>query len=114
VGVFALDANSYVESGGVWTASTARATLGLATSQGQGQFTVSVSGGPAANACSFTAGQWRQRVELGPEEGRELALPLGLDGHARITVSAERDFTPAQVQPGNGDERRLGCRVEFR
>jgi hypothetical protein len=115
VSVFALDEGSYVESDGLWTRSTAPATLAVTTSaRRRDRVTVAVAGGPAGNACEFSAGAWRERVALGPEEWRELSLPLGPEGRARVVVRAERDFTPARVQPGNGDERHLGCRVEFR
>ena len=115
-GVFALDDRAYVEPAGIWVRPGEPATLVLHAAGGPAaSFTLIVRGGPIENACTIDAGHWRERMALEGGESRRVAVPVAPDGRpTRLLVTAERWFRPSEVDAASGDERRLGCRVEFR
>jgi hypothetical protein len=114
IAVFGLEGESYVESGGVWTRSTVPADLVVSGPPGEPRIEVSLSGGPLENVCRVEASGRRDDVALAPGESRDLTLPVPADGRLQLRVTASRDFSPADVEPGNADQRHLGCRIEFR
>jgi hypothetical protein len=102
-----------VETGGVWTRPVERAEFVMVAPERPGSLRLGLSGGPVDNACVIERDGWRERVALPAGERREVQIPGDGRRPGRIVVTAERGFRPSEVDPASGDNRRLGCRIEF-
>jgi hypothetical protein len=113
VAIYGLDDGAYVEAGGVWTQPGRRAEFVMAALERPGTLRLVLAGGPVDNTCVVERDGWHERVALAAGERREVRLPGDGRAPGRVAVTAERGFRPSEADPQSGDNRRLGCRIEF-
>jgi hypothetical protein len=106
-----LDDRTYPEGGVFWTRDTREGAVVIATA-GASSLNLILHVGPTGGPVSIEAGGRRLDVSLGPDETREVTVPLPVGvGKITVSVKASRAFRPAEVDPKSDDGRLLGCQV---
>jgi hypothetical protein len=115
VRAFFLDDHAYAEAAGFWTRGQARTTLVLdPDDQVPRPITLRIRSGPVATTVDLAAGEWTERLSLGPQEQLEVTLPAPADGRDPVlSLQTGAMFRPAQHDPRSRDFRHLGVWVEL-
>ncbi len=109
------DGASYPESNGFWVRGEAGASISVLSRTGRLTLPVRLRlrNGPRPNVVRITTPADTQEIRLGPRETKDIRVaPTPLDGTLRMIVHPERGFVPSRTEPGNSDDRLLGCWVE--
>jgi hypothetical protein len=106
---FFLDDNAYPEPEGFWIAGGRAARMVVASQPGQ--LDLLLRNSPVENRVSLDLDGTVQEFTLQPGEERIVTLPARRR-EAVLRIRAERGFRPSAEQPGNADQRYLGCWVE--
>lgn len=109
------DGASYPEGNGFWVRGNSRASISVVSRTGRLTQPVEmrVRNGPVANVVRIVTPGQITELRLGPGEIRTVRLaPTPLDDTLRMIINPETGFVPARTEPGNHDERLLGCWVE--
>jgi hypothetical protein len=109
------DGASYPEGDGFWVRGEAGASVSVLSRTGRLTMPVRLRlrNGPRDNVVRITTPDGTQTVTLGPRESTDVRVtPTPLDGTLRMILHPERGFVPSRTEPGNRDDRLLGCWVE--
>ena len=69
---------------------------------------------PAENEITVESGDWRQTVALKPNEERVIAIPVDEDlGGTLVRLRTNKGVRPSDLDPSNGDHRKLGAWIRF-
>jgi len=109
--VFAIS-GAYLEPGGLWTAGAREAELVVRAPASERQALFIMRAGPVATPVRVRSGTFELRAELSAGEERELAIPVGPDGSAFVTIESGLGFRPSEAEPGSADTRLLGVRLD--
>jgi hypothetical protein len=113
--VFFHDAVAYSEPDGFWVRGRARLRTTLADGANSNDATaLQVHSGARPNTVTFSTPRWSERLELVPGVTREVRVPsVPHERLVSLTITTTSGFVPAELQPGNGDRRLLGCWITF-
>jgi hypothetical protein len=117
--VFFHDAVAYSEPDGFWVRGRARLRATIAATIAAGaesdeMTALQVHSGARPNTVTFSTPRWSERLELVPGVTREVRVPsIPHERLLPLTITTTNGFVPAEIQPGNGDRRLLGCWVTF-
>jgi hypothetical protein len=103
---------AYLEPGGLWTAGAREAELVVQAPAGERQALFIMRAGPRDTPVRVRSGAFHLRADLSAGEARELAIPVGRDGSAFVTIDAGPGFRPSETEPGSADARLLGVRLD--
>jgi hypothetical protein len=109
--VYALDDNTFLEPGALWTRGEHVARLLVRPDDGVGP-TVRLTAGPIANDVRLSAGGWAQSVHLEPDGATELRLPPDALAPAVLEIATRAGFRPS-AHGAKGDVRWLGAYVTW-
>lgn len=106
-----VDDGAYAEGGVFWTRDTAAAHVVLAPA-GAAHLRLTLHAGPPGGQVAVDVGTQHQRVDLRPDETRDLVVDLPPGAKAvPMAFQASRSFRPSDVDKSSDDQRRLGCQV---
>jgi hypothetical protein len=113
--VFFHDAVAYSEPDGFWVRGRARLRTTIADGAESNDATaLQVHSGARPNTVTFSTPRWSERLELVPGVTREVRVPsVPHERLVSLTITTTSGFVPAELQPGNGDRRLLGCWITF-
>jgi len=108
--VFFLDDRSFPEPEGFWIGGRRRSTVVLQTDRSDVQaFTLLLRNAPAANRVVMESGKWREELQLGAGEERQIVVPIEHPRRAAlIAITASDGFRPSAVDSKSRDDRFLG------
>ena len=112
---FYFQDQTYAEPNGFWTAGrrTSDVTVALPPERTTPVVLFIHSGG-VANHVTFTTFGWRRELDLVPNQGAEIELPVSAGGITPLTIVTTSGFSPSQFNPASKDFRFLGIWVEVR
>jgi len=113
--VFFLDDRSFPEPDAFWTGGARQSAVVIQSGGPPGEITLSVRNGPVENRVVMESGDWRLEMQLAPDEGRQVTVPVrDGQGVALLRVTTSSGFRPSAVDPKSRDDRFLGLwiRVE--
>jgi hypothetical protein len=112
--LFLLDGRAYVETGGSWIVGGSAAELAIVRAPGA-PIQLFVRNSAIDNVVALESGRWRQVLALKSREERLLEVPIDTSRPGIVLrVRSAKGARPAVAQPGNQDERMLGCWIEAR
>lgn len=113
--VYFHDERVWLGDRGFWTPGDASVAVTLAPPPGRRAAMLRLQAGPIKTAVRIRAGGRDERIELAPHATHDLTVSAAdrRDGPIRLTLDTAPGFVPARREPGNPDERRLGCFVEL-
>jgi hypothetical protein len=108
-----MDDNAFAEPQGFWVAGGHRARVVVAG--GVEPRRLLLRNAPVENLVRIEVddGAYRQELCLRPAEETTIALPHTNADDVVVAIRSAHGFRPAQVDPGSGDTRYLGCWVEL-
>jgi hypothetical protein len=109
--VWFVDEGALAEPQGWWVRGRASARFVLEAPSGPASQPLLVRNGGVRNRIVFASGAWQARLELNPGEERRIELPLP-NGRARLVVTSEGGFRPAELDRSSRDGRLLGVWVQ--
>jgi hypothetical protein len=107
VAAFFFDDRAYVEPAGLWTRAHAVTQI-LVTAGDRREVDANIRAGPVATVVLLRSDDWFMRVELSASAHRVVAIPAG----RIVSIATAGGFRPIDHDPGVGDERPLGVRIE--
>ena len=110
--VVLLDGDVYMEPQGTRITGGASARFLLDRAEGQ-TMRIFVRNVPVANRVTLSSGGWREVLTLAPREERLVDIPA-TGARILLDVVSAAGARPFDVEPGNGDRRRLGVWIEAR
>jgi hypothetical protein len=112
--LFLLNGSAFVESGGTWVAGRQSAEFAVVPESGPTVHLL-LRNFAVDNTVTIDAGGSRQELSMKPREERTLDLPVdrGRQGIVVRVISAA-GAKPSDLEPGNLDQRMLGCWIEGR
>lgn len=113
--VYFHDERVWLGDRGFWTPGDASVAVTLAPPPGRRAAMLRLRAGAVKTTVRIRAGGRDERIELAPHATHDLSVSAGdrRDGPIRLTLDTAPGFVPAHLEPGNPDERRLGCFVEL-
>jgi hypothetical protein len=111
--VFFLDDRSFPEPDAFWTGGARQSAVVIQSGGPPGEITLSVRNGPVENRVVMESGDWRLEMQLAPDEGRQVTVPVrDGQGVALLRVTTSSGFRPSAVDPKSRDDRFLGLWIE--
>jgi hypothetical protein len=114
--VFFLDERSFPEPEAFWIGGGRQSAIVF---QGNGpdpppSITLGVRNAPVENRIVMESGNWRQEMQLGPGEWRQVVVPAtNPPGTALVTVTTSAGFRPSAIDPKSRDDRFLGVWIRI-
>jgi hypothetical protein len=111
---FLLKGSAFLEPGGAWVAGRKFATFAIVPDSGAAVH-LFLRNFAVDNTVTVDADGSRQQLSLKPREERtmDLSLPPGRSGVV-VRITSAAGAKPSDLEPGNLDQRVLGCWVETR
>jgi len=108
--VFFLDDRSFPEPEGFWIGGRRRSTVVLQDDKPDARtFTLLLRNAPADNHVVMESGGWREELQLGPGEERQVVVPIDRPRPAAlISIATSAGFRPSAVDSKSRDDRFLG------
>jgi len=113
--VFFLDERSFPEPDAFWIGGGRQSTVALQATAPNPlpSITLDVRNAPVENRVVMESGSWRQEMQLGPGESRQIVVPAANPpGTALLTVTTSAGFRPSAVDPKSRDDRFLGLWIQ--
>jgi hypothetical protein len=98
---------------GFWTAGASSTAVTLSPGMMWHGAVMRLQAGPVPTQVRVRTGKRDERVTLAAHAVRDVSLPAADGAAFRLTLDTGDGFVPARVEPGNTDERLLGCHVEI-
>jgi hypothetical protein len=98
---------------GFWTAGSSATAVTLAPGMMWHGAVMRLQAGPVPTQVRVRTGKHDERVTLAAHAVRDVPLPSPGGAPFRLTLDTGDGFVPARTEPGNTDERLLGCHVEI-
>jgi hypothetical protein len=111
--VFMLGGSAYPASTGAWVGGRQSADFAIAAEAALVH--LFVRNFAVDNRVTVESGGTRQQLTLRPREERIIDLPLDATRHGTLVrITSESGAKPSDLDPGNQDQRLLGCWIETR
>jgi hypothetical protein len=111
--VYFLDDRSFAEPEAFWTGGARETSVVIQPDTPRPSTRLLLRNGAAPNTILVTSGGWRDELQLGPGEERQVDVPLDqARGAALVHLNTRAGFRPSEVDPRSRDDRFLGLWVK--
>jgi hypothetical protein len=112
--VFFMDERSFPEPDAFWIGGARASTIVVDQDAPTDAVRLELRNAPVANQVIVQSGSWREVLDLGPGEERELTVPVDRARRATpIAIASRSGFRPSEVEQGSRDDRFLGVWVRL-
>lgn len=113
VAAYFTDSRVYVERDGFWVRGARYADVIVQGAPGHA-VTFDIRNGPVENHLAVSGADAPLAAALTPGQVVPVGVTLDAHGVARLRITSDTGFVPAEVEPGNRDRRHLGVYVRVR